>query len=156
MLIGILPTVTRLRRGLDRNKPRDPAVRFCLSVKIAPAVVPSIAAVSTAGDVCSWATAPPTDDQGCDKNQGQDRSRKVVLLFNSVILLRSLSLSSESVVGEKLRHLFSKTPAFWKSGRVSHCGWPDKPLSLIQAVEDFTELREIIALRFRRIFRRHN
>src|SRR5260221_621913 len=36
----------------------------------------SIAAVSTAGDVCPWAIAPPTDDQGCDKNQGQDRSAK--------------------------------------------------------------------------------
>ncbi|PYV75990.1 MAG: hypothetical protein DMG97_05310 [Acidobacteria bacterium] len=93
-----------------------------------------------------------------DATKIKGRIREVVLLFNSVILLRSLSLSSESVVGEKTPPLvFQKNPALkWKSGRVSDCGWPDKPLSLIQAVEDFTELREIIALRFRRIFRRHN
>ena len=36
------PDGYRLRRGLDRNKPRDPAVPFCLSVKIAPAVSPAL------------------------------------------------------------------------------------------------------------------
>jgi len=34
--------------------------------------------------------------------------RELIRLFNCVILLHSLSLSSESVVGEKLRHLFLK------------------------------------------------
>jgi len=115
MLIGFLPDGYRLRCGLDRNKPRDPAVPFCLSVKIATAVGPALLLLAPLATFVPGSPLPRPMTKDATKIKG--RIREVVLLFNSVILLRSLSLSSESVVGEKTPPLIFQ--------KLRHCGNQD-------------------------------